>query len=234
MSGRIRRLPRGPAEWVRVLRSRPAAFLAVFPVPPRAPAARHRHHQTPTTLPHRMPSTQPGAHRTAPPPYHRNPVSENSLVIASPGPFREWHHISKGKSHPCGRYSASTAKYAACSKGSLARGAGARAVLQAKRSFQRDTTLCKCYNACKAWYRCTSGGISVKAAPAAPPLRDAPRCGGRTAPARRCHISRRTLLINTMRHVSRIKALARFTGHFTHDTGVPSRCTIRAHHAMRD
>ena len=155
----------------------------------------------PTPCAHRTPSAPPGAHRTAPPSYRRGSVSENSLVNASPGLFREWHHISKGKSHPCGRYSDSTAKHAACSKGSLARrtgarpvsgryatlskrsltrGAGARAVLQAKWSFQSDTTLCKCYNACKAWYRCTSGGISVKAAPAAPPLRDAPEHSGPT------------------------------------------------------
>ena len=36
------------------------------------------------------------------------------------------------------------------------------AVLQAKLSFQSDTTLCKCYNTCKVWYRCKSGGSAVK------------------------------------------------------------------------
>ena len=109
-------------------------------------------------------------------------------------------------------------------------------VLFCKRSgvFKGIQSLCKRYNTCKVWYRCTSGGISMKAAPAAPPLRDAPRCGGRTAPTRLCLMSRRTLMINTMRYVSRVKALARFPGRFTHDSGAPSRGAIRAHHVMRD
>ena len=43
--------------------------------------------------------------------------------------------------------------------------AGVGAVLQAKLGFQSDTTLCKRYNACKVWYRCTSVDIAVKTRP---------------------------------------------------------------------
>ena len=52
-----------------------------------------------------------------------------------------------------------------------------RAVLQAELSFQRDTTLCKRYNACKVWYRCKSGGIAVKTEPT---THDAPGFVGAT------------------------------------------------------
>ena len=51
------------------------------------------------------------------------------------------------------------------SKGSLARGTDAGAVCKRCRIFKGIPSLCKRYNTCKAWYRCTSGGISVKAAP---------------------------------------------------------------------
>ena len=52
-----------------------------------------------------------------------------------------------------------------------------RAVLQAELSFQRDTTLCKRYNACKVWYPCKSGGIAVKTEPT---THDAPGFVGAT------------------------------------------------------
>ena len=86
-----------------------------------------------------------------------------SLVSASPEQFRKRYHASKGKPRPWGRYSASTAMRATFSKGSLARGTDA--VCKRCRIFKGIPSLCKRYNACKVWYRCTSGGISVKAAP---------------------------------------------------------------------
>ena len=103
-----------------------------------------------------------------------------SLVSTSPEQFRKRYHASKGKPRPWGRYSASTAMRATFSKGSLARGTDA--VCKRCRILKGIPSLCKRYNACKVWYRCTSGGISVKAAPAVPPLRDAPGCGGRPTP----------------------------------------------------
>ena len=105
-----------------------------------------------------------------------------SLLSASPEQFRKRYHASKGKPRPWGRYSASTAMRATFSKGSLARRTGTDAVCKRCRILKGIPSLCKRYNTCKAWYRCTSGGISVKAAPAVPPLRDAPGCGGRPTP----------------------------------------------------
>ena len=86
-----------------------------------------------------------------------------SLVSTSPEQFRKRYHASKGKPRPWGRYSASAAMRATFSKGSLARGTDA--VCKRCRIFKGIPSLCKRYNTCKAWYRCTSGGISVKAAP---------------------------------------------------------------------
>ena len=206
MSGRIRCLPRGSAERVRILRNGstglPTAATALPADPPHATGtARHPSHRP--VLPadpqcgrprcRRRPSgpgpargstmrapTSPASHRAAPAPSRRSSASGNSLVNASPEQFRKRYHASKGKPRPWGRYSASTAMRATFAKGSLARGTDA--VCKRCRIFKGIPSLCKRYNTCKAWYRCTSGGISVKADPAVPPLRDAPGCGGRPTP----------------------------------------------------
>ena len=132
-----------------------------------------------------MPSPPPGARPTGPSCPSALPsefCNGESLVSASPEQFRKRYHASKGKPRPRGRYSASTAMRAAFSKGSLACRTGTGAVCKRCRIFKGIPSLCKCYNTCKVWYRCTSGGISVKAAPAVPPLRDAPGCRGRPTP----------------------------------------------------
>ena len=131
--------------------------------PPPMPTAAVRARSCPRSA-MRAP-TSPASHRAAPAPSRRSSASGNSLVNASPEQFRKRYHASKGKPRPWGRYSASTAMRAAFSKGSLARGTDAGAVCKRCRIFKGIPSLCKRYNTCKAWYRCTSGGISVKAAP---------------------------------------------------------------------
>ena len=191
MSGRIRCLPRGSAERVRILRNGstglPTAATTLPADPPHATGtARHPSHRP--VLPadpqcdrprcRRRPSgpgsargsamrapTAPASHRAAPAPSRRSSASENNLVNASPEQLRKRYHASKGKPRPWGRYSASTAMRATFSKGSLARRTGTDAVCKRCRIFKGIPSLCKRYNTCKVWYRCTSGGISVKAAP---------------------------------------------------------------------
>jgi len=146
------------------------------PMPTAAVRARScpRIHDASTNLPS-LPSRCPGA-------LPSEFCIGESLVSTSPEQFRKRYHASKGKPRPWGRYSASTAMRATFSKGSLACRTGTGAVCKRCRILKGIPSLCKRYNACKVWYRCTSGGISVKAAPAVPPLRDAPGCGGRPTP----------------------------------------------------
>lgn len=154
MSGRIRCLPRGSAERVRILRNGstglPTAATALPADPPHATGTARHPPQPPIALPqrppvgvlHRRKSGQRLA-RTVPqavPRFQREASSVGPLL----GQYCNASRVLEGKPRPWG-----------------GRGRG----LQAMSYFQSDTTLCKRYNTCKAWYRCTSGGISVKAAP---------------------------------------------------------------------